>query len=396
MWALQGMPLRHAYMQILVKLECDRSRQPVNILEIGTWAGGSAITWAEAIKKFNHGKGRLICIDSWVPYLDSSQQSDDNSMVYKEMTDALSKGKIYQLYEHNIKSSKHNDLILSFKGFSNDILPVLGDGCFNIVFIDGNHNYSSVAKDIKNSVRLVCEGGILCGDDLELQIHEIDLENAKKNCEIDYILDPKTNQQYHPGVTLAVGEFFGDVSSWEGFWAMQKCGDKWKKMELPELLLNDIVIPVHLTDVERTKFQTQVELEQLRSQLQKTQAEIEILYAGYRNPTFIESIEGYNIVAWQGKYYGLPQKLGAVDIIADDISELKGVFIDISIKRLKQLIQNYLGLISEIERSHLEIERSHLEIEQLQSQIQVIESTKFWKLRSVWLRLKGTIGLKGK
>jgi len=118
----------------------------------------------------------------------------------------------------------------------------------------------------------------------------------------------------------------------------------------------------------------------------EVQAKLEELYAGYPNATLIEDFGEYNIVAWKGDYYGLPKELGAVDIMTDDISTLKGVFVDISIERLKQVIQNNLDLIAEIERSHSEIERS-------QSQIQAMESSKFWKLRSILLRLKRTIGL---
>jgi hypothetical protein len=132
-------------------------------------------------------------------------------------------------------------------------------------------------------------------------------------------------------------------------------------------------------ELDDTKFQ----LKQMQLQIQQMQAELD---AGYPDPILVEDFGKYNIIAWQGKYYGLPKELGAVDIMADDLSALKGVFIDISIERLKQLIQNYLDLIAEIERSHGEIERSH-------AQIQEMESSKFWKLRSAWLRLKETIKL---
>ena len=50
MWASQGDPVRHAYMQCLVRAQCrDRGEKPFLILEIGSWAGGSAITWAEPL-----------------------------------------------------------------------------------------------------------------------------------------------------------------------------------------------------------------------------------------------------------------------------------------------------------------------------------------------------------
>jgi cephalosporin hydroxylase len=38
-----------------------------------------------------------------------------------------------------------------------------------MVFIDGDHAYSSVARDIRDYAPLVVDGGYICGDDLELQ-----------------------------------------------------------------------------------------------------------------------------------------------------------------------------------------------------------------------------------
>ncbi len=86
----------------------------------------------------------------------------------------------------------------------------------------------------------------MCGDDLELQVSEINLENAKKNIDSDFIPDPKTNNWFHPGVTLAVGEFFGEVSVWEGFWAMRKRGASWEKVVWEELDLGNVLVPEHL------------------------------------------------------------------------------------------------------------------------------------------------------
>ena len=150
MWALQGDPIRHAYMECLVEAQCrDRGERPFQILEIGSWAGGSAITWAEAIKKYNKGKGRVVCIDPWTLYFDPSKYSDlpqDQQAVYQEMAEALSSRKIFDLFLHNIRASKHEDIILPFKGSSDDILPLFADGRFDLVFVDGDHSYRQCPK----------------------------------------------------------------------------------------------------------------------------------------------------------------------------------------------------------------------------------------------------------
>ena len=65
-----------------------------------------------------------------------------------------------------------------------------------------------------------------------MQAQEVDLYYAEKNNDKDYVLDPNTNKFYHPGVTLAVGELFKEVSSWEGFWAVKKAGSHWEPIIL--------------------------------------------------------------------------------------------------------------------------------------------------------------------
>jgi predicted O-methyltransferase YrrM len=229
MAALQGVPIRHAYMQTLVEQECRRrENQPYKILEIGSWAGGSTITWCNAIQSFNKERGFVVCVDPWECYVD-----DINSdfVVYKTMHDALKSGNIFNLFLHNIRSSGFNSLVKVMKGQSRDILPLLKPESFDLVFVDGAHDYTNVALDLKNAAPLVRNGGILCGDDLELQVTEVDMKNAIENSASDYVLDPKNNRLFHPGVTLAVGELLPSVSAWQGFWAMRKYGTNWQIVE---------------------------------------------------------------------------------------------------------------------------------------------------------------------
>jgi predicted O-methyltransferase YrrM len=287
MWASQGNPIRLAYMERLVEAECrNRGGRPFHVLEIGSWAGGSAITLAEAIKKFNNGKGWVVCIDPWKSYFDPSEYSDlpqNQQSIYHDMAEALSAGHIFDLFMHNIRASKHEEMILPFKGSSDEILPLFGEGRFDLIFIDGDHTYPRVLEDIKNSASLVVEGGILCGDDLELQLSQIDQNHAELNKHKDYILDPRTKVNFHPGVSLSVGEFFGEVSVWEGFWAMRKRGRGWERVDLPGVLPDQLHLPQHLTC-------------QSPPQLVK------------------QMYKGYNIVKYLDQYYGFCHALGPIDV----------------------------------------------------------------------------------
>ena len=233
MFALQGEPIRHVYMQELVRLVCSTNNQcEMKILEIGSWAGGSAISWAEAVKKFNNSNGEVVCIDHWAPYFDPSTISETNKAVYEEMYNHSKSNDIFELFLHNTSTAGYSDVISPFRGNSDKLLPLFKNESFDIVFIDGDHRYSQALKDILNSMNLVKNGGFLCGDDLELQIHQVDFVNALKYSHKDYILDPKTETHFHPGVTLAVGKIIGNVSAFEGFWLVQKCSECWNSVDL--------------------------------------------------------------------------------------------------------------------------------------------------------------------
>ena len=145
---------------------------------------------------------------------------------------ALASDEPYQIFKKNVKFLPSTVELKVKRGWSRDILPKLEKAGSDLVYIDGDHSYHGVTKDIKFSSELVKDGGIICGDDLELQSHQVDATIAKKRPHLDKMLDKNTHTVFHPGVTLAVGEKFGPVSSWCGFWAMQKKDNKWKKISL--------------------------------------------------------------------------------------------------------------------------------------------------------------------
>ena len=245
MWASQGLPLRHVLMQELVRVESARQGdRPLHILEVGSWAGGSAISWAEALTAYHHGNGSVVCVDPWKPYLDLSKLTD--APVYREMSDALVKDTIYDLFLHNVTASGYRHLVHPHRGQSTTILPTLPRSHFDIVFIDGDHSYAAVMADLKGAFDLIKEGAILCGDDLEMQRREIDEAYARTQLHSDYIRDPATGKEYHPGVTLAVGELIGAVSTAVGFWAVRKRGNGWEGLDMSQLACREEKIPRHL------------------------------------------------------------------------------------------------------------------------------------------------------
>lgn len=238
-YGILSAPVRHVFMIASVWYLTKGKENPnFQILEIGSWVGASALSWAQGLRQHNHGKGTITCVDAWKPFFDRSLHQAD---VYQTMEQALSTETAYQLFLHNISTLPQTIRCQHLRAQSEAILPLLKEKAFDIIFIDGDHAYTPVLRDIKNSLALVKDGGMICGDDLNLQLHEVDKDYTIANAEADFIKDKQSNRNYHPGVTLAVAEVFGEVSSWGGFWAMQKRGNTWHKITLKDM-------PVHYPD----------------------------------------------------------------------------------------------------------------------------------------------------
>jgi len=236
-YAILSAPVRHVMMMGTVWYYTRAGKKPdMQVMEIGSWYGASALSWAQGLALHNDAKGTLNCLDGWQPFFDRSLHKDD---VYVAMESALGSDVAYNLFLHNIATIPETIGRQHFRGKSENILPLLGKEAFDIIFVDADHTYEPVKKDILLSMPLVKDGGIICGDDLNLQMSQCDKDFAIANKHIDFIKDPKTGRNMHPGVTVAVHEIFsGDVAMWGGFWAMQKQGSSWKPFSLTDM-------PVH-------------------------------------------------------------------------------------------------------------------------------------------------------
>jgi len=311
MRALQGLPIRHAYMQAVVELLSKENRTGAfKVLEVGSWAGGSAITWAKAIQEY-FGDGQVVCVDAWQPYFDTNIDSDS---VYIQMNEAAQNGSIYDLFLHNIRTSGVANLILPMIGNSHDVLPTLDKGDFSIVFLDGSHRFEDVKNDILHSLDLIKEGGILCGDDLELQISEAGSVEAAEDAtsDQDFIKSKLCGVNYHPGVTCAVGETFEEVSMWEGFWAMRKTATGWVKVDLSNC---KIVIPEHIAESEPFTNEPINELMAITamSEIAKQIASLDLCEYDPNEPKLLGSYAGFNFVKHLDHFYKIRQSLGPID-----------------------------------------------------------------------------------
>jgi predicted O-methyltransferase YrrM len=238
-YGLTTNPLRLIFMMGAVwRLAQDGGKQ-IDVLEIGSWCGASALTWGEAMELYTAG-GRLTCIDPWRPYTDLAANPDELNRL---MNDQLVTDRAFEVFTANMAFLPRSVPLDVRRGTSRKILPGLPANSFDLIYIDGDHVYDAVADDIGRSVPLLRDGGILCGDDLELQAHDCAPAQFDQASSVERLWDDRLGDFFHPGVTRAVSEALGRVSCWHGFWAMRKADDGWRAVSLDGMPMR---IPAHL------------------------------------------------------------------------------------------------------------------------------------------------------
>jgi predicted O-methyltransferase YrrM len=288
MAAAQGPSIRKGYMRAIVELAVrEKPKAPIHVLEVGSWAGASTITWARAIQEFASA-GKVTCVDLWKPYFDLKV---NDAPVYQTMEQAAVNGAIYHLFLHNIKAAGVDGILEHLIGDSRLILPSLPTKSFDIVFIDGSHVYEDVLADIVNAKPLVRDGGILCGDDLELGRAEVNQDNHELllRTSKDYARDSRTGREYHPGVTEAIANEFDTVANFDGLWAVRRRKTSWEPVDLSSF-----------------RIETPPDLQSF-DESQTTVAESPA-------PQLIGSYADFNLVGHGGQVFAIDQAIGEVDV----------------------------------------------------------------------------------
>ena len=120
-------------------------------LLIGVEIGVSLGLNAESIlKELNIEK--LYLIDIWINYLNSKHDKSTESMT-----------KDYKLV---LKKFRNNNKIEIIKDYSINAVKNLNDNSLDFVYIDGNHSYQYVYKDIEVWTPKVKIGGVIAGHDI--------------------------------------------------------------------------------------------------------------------------------------------------------------------------------------------------------------------------------------
>lgn len=170
-----------------VELIKNHQKPGMIVAEIGTYDGSTTKAYIDIIKQNN---GHLYAID-WF----HGNEQVEGPHAYNE-TNADS---VYNNFINNIYP--YLDIITIKRGKSEDMISEIPDNSLDICFIDADHRYSNVYKDIKLCLPKMKSGGLLCGHDLE----DINLANQA----LPEWLEQDSINRNHYGVIQAVYDHFG-------------------------------------------------------------------------------------------------------------------------------------------------------------------------------------------
>ena len=120
-------------------------------VEIGTWKGKSAVYMAEKIKE-SHKSIRFCTIDSFDGFGDGYNEDPD----FKNHS-------LFETYSRNIEPVK--SFIETFVGFSFDFASKFEDQSIDFLFLDGDHRYAGIKKDLHMWFPKIKKGGVIAGHD---------------------------------------------------------------------------------------------------------------------------------------------------------------------------------------------------------------------------------------
>lgn len=176
----------------LIQLVKMVEKPNMQVAEIGVYDGESTFTYIDIIKK---NKGKLFLIDTWMGNVGETQGPHRyNPNTWYD---------VYTKLRNKIKFKGYKKITKFYKMDSNKAYKLIPYKSLDLCFIDGDHGYKGVMKDINNYKSKVKSGGILAGHD-----YNIDYQIGQ-----EYSEDVLENQGSHYGVSKAVIEVFGDKFS---------------------------------------------------------------------------------------------------------------------------------------------------------------------------------------
>ena len=125
------------------------------MVELGSWKGQSAALIATELKNQNKKGVRFFCVDTWKGT--SEDEHGDDKWV-KE-------GKLFEKFTDNLKEV--SDYYIPLRMTTERASHLFPDQSVDICYVDADHSYDGVYKDLETWTPKIKPGGIISGHDYD-------------------------------------------------------------------------------------------------------------------------------------------------------------------------------------------------------------------------------------
>jgi len=184
--------MNHPPIDAVVNFIKNNQSNNMVVAEIGVFDGATTKGYIDIIKKNN---GHLYVIDWFQGNITASGYHAHNPD---------NKDNVLNVFKENLKD--YLDIITILEGKTDDMIPKIPDESLDICFLDADHRYANVKKDLANIRSKIKKTGILFGHDFEKFLDDDFLQSYP---------DDKLERDYdqeiyaHVGVIKAVTEDIG-------------------------------------------------------------------------------------------------------------------------------------------------------------------------------------------
>lgn len=140
--------------------------RPRLVVEVGSWKGQSAVTFARALQQLGPGR-TLLCVDTWLGGLEHWRNREQPDF-FASLRLQNGYPTLYRQFLANVVHCGVQDVVVPFPNTSlNAARWLLHEGvAADVVYLDGSHEENDVFADLTYYWQVARPGGIVFGDDL--------------------------------------------------------------------------------------------------------------------------------------------------------------------------------------------------------------------------------------
>jgi predicted O-methyltransferase YrrM len=188
---------------VINQLVQENAKPNMVVFELGTYTGASSLVMLPHIQR---NGGRLYCVD-WF---------QGNPGVQAAITQSYHTDDVLNVLLQNLSERGFREYVTVMVTTTEAAAAITANGVADLIFIDADHRYSSVKRDLINWYPKLKPGGLMFGHDFEIHLSGCDPQRVREKCEEDYV------DGRHYGVIRAVCEFFPDVRQRGRIWWARK------------------------------------------------------------------------------------------------------------------------------------------------------------------------------